>query len=648
MEQDIPSLGAQKEPQPLQVAPLFYNNGEKVTQSYAVVQTPDDADDFYVRLRATNLRRIRYQLGQLSSGNFPWAELLLAVSTTSIGGTLGAIAGDVKLDGNSISIICYNVLPAIFLGTIIGWAFLRHRLIVNARTISESILAELPKDEVLKKSENLDSIPSIETPELAASEATQGSSEELDRSFTPDDSWTLRIYELAYSLTVADEKSLKIDAAFKASKLNENEQNAIRWEGWKLYSRINFFHKSEEFLELRELADRHTKNKHLNEYVARIYKRFEDHIQAALYFEKAASSSAPGSIDYIQNMGNAAVERWAGGDKELANIHSKEIRTFNASSTELLLAKLEAERAFLEESNDKERLAAILEKILEIDPLNHENRFSLAFTYGELGRHRLAVLHYQRIPSVERQPNAWNNLGVSLSELDIKGLAIQAFEKSAELKSSLARSNLANKYITAGFVAEAKKLLDTEFPEADRHENIDHSLVAIREAQANDQVALKKVKSKAEELSAFTKRFGESICNKLPQDIDGDFEAIGMSLSIRLENGALKGDGKYITSPNRLAGLLFASDNKIYENFTIFASLRGASATGYLNKIKSSEPTTAAKTLLTDSGAYNPINIFVSPDGGRIDMLEIQSEEKAKIYTFLKIKPTEKIALVTA
>src|SRR6202521_367143 len=64
------------------------------------------------------------------------------------------------------------------------------------------------------------------------------------------------------------------------------------------------------------------------------------------------------------------------------------------------------------------------------------------------------------IPSEERKQMTWNNLGVVLDHFGLLGMAVQAYRKSEDMGETLAMSNLAQKFIFAGFVREAQEQCD--------------------------------------------------------------------------------------------------------------------------------------------------------------------------------------------
>lgn len=100
------------------------------------------------------------------------------------------------------------------------------------------------------------------------------------------------------------------------------------------------------------------------------------------------------------------------------------------------------------------------EASLSADPLNIELRFDVAYTYSNMGREKLSLLHYKKLADITPQAGTLNNLGICYDHLKLKAKAISSYLKSAEQKETLAMGNLAFAYLNAGFVNAAKEVID--------------------------------------------------------------------------------------------------------------------------------------------------------------------------------------------
>src|SRR5208283_5296744 len=109
------------------------------------------------------------------------------------------------------------------------------------------------------------------------------------------------------------------------------------------------------------------------------------------------------------------------------------------------------------DNNTKDYLA-FNEKILDLRPDDFDRRFSLAYKYSENNKDDLALFHYKI--HVQQNPSSavWNNIGVAESSLELNSKAVEAYRNSEKMGGTLAMSNIAHKYIGAGFLDEAKEI----------------------------------------------------------------------------------------------------------------------------------------------------------------------------------------------
>ena len=76
---------------------------------------------------------------------------------------------------------------------------------------------------------------------------------------------------------------------------------------------------------------------------------------------------------------------------------------------------------------------------------------------------------------------AWNNLGVAFDEFAMRSKSVSAYRKAEEAGETLAMSNLARKFISAGFVEEAEAECNKALKLQDYHKNIGHTLAKLKD-----------------------------------------------------------------------------------------------------------------------------------------------------------------------
>ncbi len=108
---------------------------------------------------------------------------------------------------------------------------------------------------------------------------------------------------------------------------------------------------------------------------------------------------------------------------------------------------------------DNYLFSVFTEQALDINPVNADLRFSLAYKYSQQGETDLALSHYKRAIGIQEGATTLNNLGVAYNALGMKAKAVSCYERAVEKDETLAAANLADKYLNEGFAKQAEDLL---------------------------------------------------------------------------------------------------------------------------------------------------------------------------------------------
>lgn len=114
-----------------------------VNQSFPVRTPESEHGEFIVQVRASILSRCRARLTRIVASGFPWHDCALALSTLCLGAFLGALPA--KLNSSSLfGIVFYNLFPVIGAASGVAFYFLKKRKSIEAITIANEILEDLP------------------------------------------------------------------------------------------------------------------------------------------------------------------------------------------------------------------------------------------------------------------------------------------------------------------------------------------------------------------------------------------------------------------------------------------------------------------------------------------------------------------------
>jgi tetratricopeptide (TPR) repeat protein len=267
-------------------------------------------------------------------------------------------------------------------------------------------------------------------------------------------------FEMFDAIMKGDEERIKlIDTQFRASPAAREDLRLRKWSAELEYWRI-LLGRGGSASELRRLAETSPEIGPVWSDLALVYESFDDWHSAALAHERAAHTHANKRFRATE-LGQAAIAHMKSADPQTARRVTAEMYELrnDPESDERDFLRFEVNRAEFT-TNDALYIAAV-ERLLQLDPTDNDRRFNLAYKYSNMGMNETALLHYRAIPNPARTAMAWNNLGVERAILKLPVRAVAAYRKSEELGETLAMSNLAEKLMRAGFLPEARKLLDS-------------------------------------------------------------------------------------------------------------------------------------------------------------------------------------------
>lgn len=108
------------------------------TVTYEIKQPVEYKNDFYVNLRASDIKKVRKYCDDAQKSNFPLSEILLATATTCIGCFLGALASNVQLNSTK-GILMYLGSLVIGTGTAVAYFFVRKNTIKDINALCNNI-----------------------------------------------------------------------------------------------------------------------------------------------------------------------------------------------------------------------------------------------------------------------------------------------------------------------------------------------------------------------------------------------------------------------------------------------------------------------------------------------------------------------------
>jgi len=240
-----------------------------------------------------------------------------------------------------------------------------------------------------------------------------------------------------------------------------------------------------------------------------------------------------------------------------------------------------------------------------------------------------------------------NNLAVAFGKLDVKGKEIELYEAAAST-NPLAKANLSQSYIAAGFLQHAERLAR----EALRESGEEHlrgasgALARVAEQRSEENKREEQIISKGKTEAAFRSRFAEGFLSR-PVDITGLYKTKHGLISFEQTNGGIIGTSKSTLPPSPFSDI-FGSLGALKPS-EIFGSLGAAKPRVRLLRFEASMKGRSGRfSLETKEGEEAVINmanasvvqglVILGEDGKSFDVLE-EGEAAATIYRATKVEP---------
>lgn len=435
-------------------------------------------------------------------------------------------------------------------------------------------------------------VSSAEIPKDDAAKA-----EAVDEDDVPDETWDLARFENAFFwklLTRRFEDAEKISNSYLGSNLASSEQARAEWNAHAERMRITWG-KNGQLSRLRSTYLENQSNPRISADYAAALAHFKKHSAAADLYLQAVE----GAQDFGQKQANtisAVLELARGGrqNEALALLDDLRQQAIGQAGSDGPLASCLMSLADI--IKDEHLSIEAMERLVELMPDDYDTRFSLAYAHSQIGNVDLALEHYLLIPEEKRTPVAWNNLGVCYQNLSIHGRAISAYRKAADGSETLAMSNLAYRYISAGFLEEARGELDRAMAQNDPHRNVGEAFATLSDIPEKETKQLEELRRQIKSKADFYQRLSNAILSPNAKEISAQWVAPECTLRLELTGNQIRATGIYTTEGNSLLGLFGAKQRTEYQiNFV--GSIIGRRAFGDVER----RPTRDQESSLLDS-----------------------------------------------
>jgi len=187
---------------------------------------------------------------------------------------------------------------------------------------------------------------------------------------------------------------------------------------------------------------------------------------------------------------------------------------------------LEAMARIFKENGEIDSFFAHSEAALDINLSNTSLRFDLAYAYSNNNNEKLGLLHYKKLTDdIKNHSTGLNNLGASYNNLKLIGKSVQSYIKAADYDSSWGMGNLAHKYLDAGFIIDAKRMID----KANKlyangvkvSPRVADAIKKLDDMHKKEAEKEKEILSEARKESQYRVRYSKALCSDMNTTKDG-------------------------------------------------------------------------------------------------------------------------------
>lgn len=396
----------------------------------------------------------------------------------------------------------------------------------------------------------LDVVRSLKT-RIKASEGSQveadadGATSQTDGSSGPSifqfhEHSTFSDFDFAYFVATAREDATQqreVDEAFRRSSLSSSAEELEVWE-----ARTNLTRMLDGGLSslqaIRTGVLKYPTNPHLHRILGDALKHHGD-TDGAFSQYSIALDCANDVMDAARSMERIATLPKPRLDRENARAKLLALPQGDPrSDTSLCLAM-----RTLAMSTGMSQIAQSIDELrVKQTPEDVTLKFSLAHSFDKDDAD-LSMLHYESIPKEERTSMAWNNLGVSYSNLHMPGLAIAAYEIASQRGETIADGNLANLLVHAGFYEMARTRAKKAIVVPDHHSNVVAALSNIDQGQAEEGDKRAAAINNAQKKQDFLRLLGNAALQPGNADVVGTWQTPEGTLEI-----SVTPDGSYLAT----------------------------------------------------------------------------------------------------
>ncbi|MFZ2541779.1 MAG: hypothetical protein WAW75_08400 [Gallionella sp.] len=432
---------------------------------------------------------------------------------------------------------------------------------------------------------------------------TQKSQSSLDYK-NPSLDWEYSDFVWAMHMAIWDKDSNAESRIYEFHKklLSTDKPLYLKWEGECLYIKQKW--KNESALgKLNSLIKTNPEIAHLHYYLGKSFEEYKDYGKAYDEYVKALSVGSASNAQFLSST-IGCLKAYKGSDAaktfmeaNIENIVKNDDDKFLFIKTYATLFKDDAEHTY----------CALLEAALYLKPDESSLRFDLAYKYSALKLKRLSLFHYELLSRTSPSSTVWNNLGVEYENNSLPIKSIGAYRTSEGLDGTLAMSNIAYRFVNAGFDVEAREICNKALKIEDYDSRIPEAINGINGKVVAENKVIETLSDEIKPEQDYFIKFAISLANPLINDMIGKCKSDECELNFSITGGLFAASGAFERKKaatglaglyNPYSGANKQSNDKIISHKIVYQGLvRGRSGTFKVTR-EARDKDGAAPTLL--------------------------------------------------
>lgn len=233
---------------------------------------------------------------------------------------------------------------------------------------------------------------------------------------------------------------------------------------------------------------------------------------------------------------------------------------------------------------------------------------------------------------------------MAFDQLGLPAKCVDSYRNAESKDETLAMSNLAYKFLSEGFIAEAQGECDRALKIEGYHKNIGALLSKLKALPESENKREKQLIEKARAKAEFFRKFGRALILPGPNSLSSRWRAPECDLELKMDGNTIQLSGTYKVPTNALSLALYptlgGAPKETQYRVTYSGVFDGRAIKGRILRLKESQ-TPSMPSLLTANDNATEALMTLGSDLGEIHVLERPHASDSAFFTIKRLSNGE-------